>query len=299
MNFNFRHVRYFVAAARAGQISRAAVELNVSQSAVTAAILQLETLLGLTLFDRQPSGVVLTHTGSRFLMHAENILAAVEEAIHLGGDTAPQAEGEVRLAMTYTVAGYFAPPILARARRLLTGVRFVLTEATREDIERGLVDDDIDIALLLTSNLEANSDIEHVTLVRSRRRLWLSSDHPLTSLMDVALSDIRNVPYIGLTVDEAMRTQHRYWEDLGFAPNVVFETSSVEAVRTMVAAGMGVTVLSDMVYRPWSLDGRRLETRNIKEHIPEMDIGFAWKVGNPKQPLIEQVVEFFRRNSNI
>ena len=60
-----------------------------------------------------------------------------------------------------------------------------------------------------------------------------------------------------LTVDEADETSSRYWRPTGFARKPIFTTSSVEAVRSMVAAGMGVTILSDMVYRPWSLEGQR------------------------------------------
>ena len=57
---------------------------------------------------------------------------------------------------------------------------------------------------------------------------------------------------------------------------MIFNTSSVEAVRSMVADGIGVTILSDMVYRPWSLEGQRIELRSIVDEIPTMDVGLAW-----------------------
>ena len=76
-----------------------------------------------------------------------------------------------------------------------------------------------------------------------------------------------------LTVDEASQTASRYWRPTGLRPNVMFTTSSVEAVRSMVADGMGVTILSDMVYRPWSLEGQRIELRNVAAEIPTMDVG--------------------------
>ena len=79
-----------------------------------------------------------------------------------------------------------------------------------------------------------------------------------------------------LSVDEGDATAGKYWQPTGLRPNVVFTTSSVEAVRSMVAAGMGVTVLSDMVYRPWSLEGQRIDTRNVVADIPTMDVGLAW-----------------------
>jgi DNA-binding transcriptional LysR family regulator len=84
-----------------------------------------------------------------------------------------------------------------------------------------------------------------------------------------------------LTVDEASRTAGRYWDHYGLNPQVAFATSSVEAVRSMVAAGMGVTILSDMVYRPWSLEGQRIEQRVTVEPVPSMDVGLTWARARP------------------
>ena len=82
-----------------------------------------------------------------------------------------------------------------------------------------------------------------------------------------------------LTVDEANQTAARYWTPTGSAPKMIFVTSSVEAVRSMVADGLGVTILSDMVYRPWSLEGQRIEQRNLATPVPTMDVGLAWRKG--------------------
>ena len=102
------------------------------------------------------------------------------------------------------------------------------------------------------------------------------TEHPLLQQPTVSLSDVARAPYIMLMVDEAGQTAGRYWEKAGLKPDVAFATTSVEAVRSMVAAGMGVTILSDMVYRPWSLEGQRIELRILAEDIPSMDVGLAW-----------------------
>ena len=100
-------------------------------------------------------------------------------------------------------------------------------------------------------------------LIQSKRRLWLPVNHPLLQPKRVSLGDIAPAPYIMLTIDEADRTAMRYWETTRFRPTIVFRTSSVEAVRSMVATGAGVAILSDMVYRPWSLEGDRIEVRGV------------------------------------
>ncbi|WP_119271049.1 LysR substrate-binding domain-containing protein [Taklimakanibacter deserti] len=276
MTLSIKQVRYFIAAADAGQVSQAAIELNVSQSAVTAAIKQLEDDLGVRLFDRQPSGVALTAEGTRFLQHARIIMAAVNEAMSapLTADTAHS--GHIRVGVTYTVAGYFMPRHYARFLRNYPRISVELRELPREAIEKGLVDRTLDIAVMLVSNLADTARIASETLVKSRRRLWLPVEHALLTSENVTLADIAQEPYVMLTVDEAMHTAGKYWARAGLEPRMIVKTSSVEAVRSMVAAGMGVTVLSDMVYRPWSLEGQRIETRNVIGDIPTMDVGLAW-----------------------
>jgi DNA-binding transcriptional LysR family regulator len=77
-------------------------------------------------------------------------------------------------------------------------------------------------------------------------------------------------------IDEAGITHMAFWGKHGTAPAIIFRTESVEAVRSMVAVGSGVTILSDLVYRPWSLEGDRIEAHDIIDDVPTMDIGLAW-----------------------
>ena len=279
MSFSLKQIRYFIAAAETGQVSHAAVELNISQSAVTSAIQQLETNLGMRLLDRNPSGVTLTPEGSRFLLHAHNVMAAVDEARRVPSTAHESINGRVRVGLTYTVAGYFLPSQHARFVRNFPYVAIDLFEAPRQEIEQALLDGALDIAVMLISNLGASDRLQSETLIRSRRRLWTPTDHPLLQRSEIGVADVAGYPYVMLTVDEASKTAHRYWARTQHEPNVIFTTSSVEAVRSMVAAGMGVTILSDMVYRPWSLEGQRIETRILTDEIPTMDVGLAWVRG--------------------
>jgi DNA-binding transcriptional LysR family regulator len=276
VSLTIRQLRYFIAAAETGQVSHAAMELNISQSAVTAGIQSLEAALGARLLARGGQGVSVTPQGARFLSRAKAIIAAVEEATRspLGEET--QVTGRLRLGLTYTVAGYFMARHYASFRRIYPGITLELLEQPRSAIENALVTGGLDLAVMLTSNLGNSDELESETLLRSRRRLWLPSDHRL-----LAAPEIAEQPYVMLTVDEASRTAGRYWDHYGLTPKVVFSTSSVEAVRSMVAAGMGVTILSDMVYRPWSLEGQRIEQRQTIEAVPSMDVGLTWPNNRP------------------
>ena len=281
MTLTLKQMRYFVAAAETGQISHAAMEMNISQSAVTAGIQGLEAQLGVKLLSRGAQGVSVTPEGARFLSRAKAIMAAVEDAERspLGEET--RVQGRLRLGVTYTVAGYFMARHYAAFRRSYPGITLELSEQPRAAIENALVTGGLDMAVMLTSNLANDAELASETLFRSRRRLWLPSDHPLLAHQSVPLADVAAQPYIMLTVDEANRTAGRYWDQFGLHPQTVFSTSSVEAVRSMVAAGMGVTILSDMVYRPWSLEGQRIEQRGLNEPVPSMDVGLTWARARP------------------
>jgi len=281
MSLTIRQLRYFIAAAQTGQVSHAAMELNISQSAVTSGIQALEATLGARLLSRSATGVSVTPEGARFLSRAKAIIAAVEEATRspLGEET--QAVGRLRLGVTYTVAGYFMARHYAAFRRIYPGITLELSEQPRPAIENALVSGGLDLAVMLTSNLANTGELASETLFRSRRRLWLPSEHRLLAAPQISLFDVAREPYVMLTVDEASRTAGRYWDKYGLVPKTVFTTSSVEAVRSMVAAGMGVTILSDMVYRHWSLEGQRIEQRQTVEPIPSMDVGLTWSNDRP------------------
>jgi DNA-binding transcriptional LysR family regulator len=276
MAVSLRQFRYFIAAAETGSVTRAAFELGVSQSALTGAIKTLESDIGAKLFTRHGKGVNLTFEGTQFLQHARNVMAAVLDATQAA--RAPtDVEGRFSLAITYTVAGYFLAAVLARFRRLFPGVEIELHEMHRVEIEERLIDGSIDLGMILISNLTREAQIDTDLLIQSRRRLWLPSNHALLHARTVMLSHVAPEPYIMLRIDEADETAMRYWQRAKLQPNTVFRTSSVEAVRSMVANGQGVAILSDMVYRPWSLEGGRIEARSLDEPVPSMDVGLAWK----------------------
>ena len=277
MAISFRQVRYFIAVADAGKISTAAANLNVSQSAVSAAISNLEKELEAPLFQRQAGGVVLTYEGYQFLGHAQNILATVSEATRGLRRSGRTLSGNVRVGLTYTVAGYFIPQILMRFGRSFPDVRVQLQEHQRIEIEEMIVQDDLDIAVILVSNLNNVKQINSRVLMRSRRRLWLCADHELMGVEHVGFAEISEQPYVMLTVDEAEQSALRYWKATQYSPNTIFRTISVEAVRSMVATGMGVTILSNMVYRPWSLEGQHVEVKSVAGSIHSMDVGLIWK----------------------
>ena len=292
MSLSLRQIRYFIATAETGQVSRAAIDLHVSQSAITTAIKGLEEMLGTKLFERQSHGVALTYEGNQFLQHAKHIMATVDEALQMSGRANTNIAGRIRLAVSYTGAGYFLPAYLPRFARGFPNIEIRLSETDRARIEEGIIDGTFDLSLILTSNLANQEDISYENLIHSRRRLWTGVNHRFLNRPAVTFQDVASEPYIMLTVDEASNTALRYWNQTPYRPRVIFKTSSVEAVRGMVASGMGVSILSDMVYRPWSLEGRRLEVISLADKIPDMNVGLAWARNTERSPASNAFCEF-------
>lgn len=294
MSLTLRQIRYFLAVAETGKISEAAADINVSPSAVTEAIKELENHLGTRLFVRGRSGVKLTYEGYRFLQHGKNILSAVANAEFALSKKTTSFSGRLDVGATITVSGYFMPRLISRFRKTFPNVDIRLHEHSRTVIERKIEKGQIDIGVVLVSNVTGSPHIEALTLFRSQRRLWISANHPFNACDQVSLAEVAKEPYIQLLIDEAEKTTVSYWQRHGFRPRVLFRTESVEAVRSMIAAGAGVTVLSDLVHRPWSLEGDRIETRPIVEYIPTMDTGLIWNVERPLSQSARSFIDFCR-----
>ncbi|WP_291993626.1 LysR substrate-binding domain-containing protein [Candidatus Accumulibacter sp. ACC003] len=274
---SLRQLRYFAAAAETGQFSMAAAKLFVSQSAITNAILLLEDRLGVKLFERHPYGVSLTAEGHRFHQHAQHILDSLQDALREPRFRAGQLAGSIRIAASYTVLGYFLPPLLARFRANYPGVELDLRDMARRDIEAAVASGELELGVAIVSNVEAPERFGHHVLIRSRRQLWAATGHPVLRTPYPSLENIATHPYILLTVDEGEESNRRYWDERGLEPAIAFRTNGMEALRGLVAHGFGVTILSDMVYRPWSLEGKKIEARPILDVVPYMEVGLLWQ----------------------
>ena len=279
MAFTLRQLQFFVAAAERGAVLRAAQHLSISQSAVTEAIKELERDLGVELFDRHARGLTITHQGQQFLRHATKILADVSDA-RRSFSIERSAGGRLQLGVTSLVAGYVLSDLLARYRRAFPGVDVTAIEDNGDYLEHLLIGGELDVAVMVISNLRDRMALQAEILEVSPYRLWLPLGHPLSSAEIIGINDITSEPLIMLTVDEIEENTGKLLLALGARPHVAFRTRSVEAVRSLVATGAGVALLPDLVYRPWSLEGDRIESRDVSGSLPVVQVGMAWRRGS-------------------
>ena len=280
MAFTIRQLQYFVAVAEQGKVSGAAQNLSISQSSVTEAIRELESDLGVELFERHPRGLNITHKGHQFLRHATKILADVSDARRTLSGAREATTGRLQLGVTSLVAGYVLSDLLARYRRAHPAVEISAIEDNGDYLEHLLVGGKLDIAVMVISNLRDRMALQSEILEVSAYRLWLPLGHKLAAAEIINVGDIAGEPLIMLTVDEIEESTGRLLSALGARPQVAFRTRSVEAVRSLVATGAGVALLPDLVYRPWSLEGDRIESRDISGSLPVVQVGMVWRRGS-------------------
>jgi len=293
-DITLRQLRYFVAAAESGQISMAAANEHVSQSAVTNAVSSLEETLRMKLFERFPHGVSLTLEGHDFYNHARHIIDSLSDALQRSRSRSREAQGTVRIAATYTVLAYFLPEVLARFAASYPQIRFEIHDMARPSLEDAVLSGYVDVGVAILSNIRAINRFEHRSLIKSPRRLWVAPSHPLAQVQKPTLHNVAEHPYIMLTVDEGEDSALRYWKTAKLSPNVFLRTGSVEALRGFVSHGFGVTILSEMVFRPWSLEGKRLEARELCDSIPPMEVGTLWKKEVQVPAAANSFLEFLR-----
>jgi DNA-binding transcriptional LysR family regulator len=281
MAFTIRQLQFFVAAAEQGSVSGAARAMSISQSSVTEAIKALEEDLGVSLFERRARGLAITHKGSLFLRHATQILGDVSTARMAFQQEGEAAAGQLSLGVTSLVAGYVLSDILSRFRRAYPQVDLSAIEDNGDYLQHLLIGGELDVAVLLTSSIRDRAALHVEQLLISPFRLWLPLGHPLTDAEAISLDDLAGEQLILLTVDEIEESTRSLMAALSVKPDIAFRTRSVEAVRSLVATGAGIALLPSLVYRPWSLEGDRIEIRDVSGDLPSVQVGLCWRKGAP------------------
>jgi len=193
---SIRQLQYFVAAAETGQVSRAGAVMNVTQSSITIAICALEDSLGYPLFHRRSNGVELTTQGQIFLQHSLHILAQMQALVELKPDNAKDCTGRVRLGVTTTISGYFLSSLTSCLQREVPSLVLDLVELSRREVEVGVLRRELDLGLIMISDIDDKTPFDLCPLLVSRRRLWLAANHRLVHKQRISLTDLVDENYI-------------------------------------------------------------------------------------------------------
>jgi len=279
MNIQFRHVRCFIAVAKEKSFARAAAKLSVSQPALSQTIIQLEETLGFPVFERTTRSVSLTSFGEKLLEKALKLNRELESFQGSIRSLQESAHNELRVGYLIGAGVELLPGITAEFERRHAHASLQFIEFDFNDPDAGLVDNKVDCAIIRPPT-ELDDDIRQEELLREKCVVVLSTDHPLAARDTVKIADILDEPIIaapghGVWRDYWLAVQHRN----GSAPNVVFETATVDAELRAVATRKGISITAESTAKYYARPG--VVFRTIDD-MAECTIAIAYRdQGNP------------------
>lgn len=275
-----RHLRYFVAAAEAENVSRAALRLHVSQPALSRQIRDLEEELGFSLFERSAKSVRLTEAGKSFLAEARAVLERADEAVATARAIASGGRTELHVGYAPSPTVRITPAALRAFQALLPQVRVKLHDLSTEEMLAGIREGSLQIALLVRPNGGVLRGLRFEELARDAMRLAVPPNHPLARARSVSLARAVAEPLVVFSRKEYPE-YHEYLTAL-FAPTgkklrLAEEHDSSASLIAAVESGIGVAVV------PQSLScsaGPRLKLIALSPDPEPIVIGALWRKDN-------------------
>jgi DNA-binding transcriptional LysR family regulator len=242
-------LRIFIAVAEKQHVTRAASELNLTQSATSAAIAALEARYDIKLFDRIGRGIVLTQTGRDFLIEARAVLARAKAAAQVLNDLAGLKRGSLAIAASQTVANYWLPGRLQTFHAAYPGIDLKVTIANTEQVARAVLQGSADLGFV-----EGEVDDPSLTAKRidgDALIVVVGAKHPWVDRKKITAKDLLTTAWVlrepgsgtRSMFEAALRQSGIKLSDL----RIALELPSNEAVRTAVETGDSATAISDLV----------------------------------------------------
>ena len=237
-----KQLRSFCAAARHGSFAKAAEELHLTPPAVTMQIKELESVVGLPLFDRGARAVTLTMSGEYLLVYVRRVLATLKDADDAMARLKGAETGRITIGMVST-AKYFLPRLLARFRVQHRGVEMRLAVGNREQLVRQLHDNEVDLAVMGRPPRELDTRAE--PFAAHPHGVLASTEHALATMRDLPPAALASEEFIVREPGSGTRAaMEKYFADHRLQPRVAMEMTSNETIKQAVMAGMGISFLS-------------------------------------------------------
>ena len=243
---NLPQLRYFVELAHTQHFTRAAERLCITQPSLSHAITQLETELGVPLFERTGRATALTRYGEQFLTCVQQALTTLDEGVDALQRVA-RGEGLIRLGLLRTLGVEFVPSLAAR---FLTAnpdkdIRFTFNTGVTQQLLEGLLENRFD--LVFCSQPPAELRLTAVPVSRQDLVLIVPRSHPLASLHTVDLADTLSYPQIYFSKGSGMRdVVDGLFAQIGGSPQIAYETEEDQVIAGLVSQGFGISVVPYM-----------------------------------------------------
>ncbi|MGV0908631.1 LysR family transcriptional regulator [Martelella sp. FOR1707] len=297
LHVSLRQFEYLVAIGKAGSLSTAASQLNVSQPALSVAISHVEARVGAALFLRR-KGVAITPTpfGRIFLEEAEALIAEAER-LEAPGALSRRQKQRVTLGVVDELAPTWLAPILRLTRTQFPQTEIRVLPVSFEAVAETLLSGGIDVAL--TYDLGLDASFQRDWLVDAAPWVWVSPEDPLAAKEAVSLLEIADRPLI--LSDQGLSIRHMLglFRAIGATPMIRHRAASIELLRSLVANGEGTGLSYTNPAGLLSYDGKPLARVGISDRIAVEPLVLAYIGAQPAPlPKIRLEIQSLARNES-
>jgi LysR family hydrogen peroxide-inducible transcriptional activator len=288
---DFRQLKYFVATADAGTVSRAATRCGIAQPSLSQQLAKLEGSIGMQLFQREGRGMVLTDAGRALLPRARRILAEVEDAeANLVSDV-ESGHGRLAVGAIPTIAPYLMPAAVGAVLTQRPACEINVREDLTENLIDALLDLEIDAAVIAS---EPDHDLLDTRTIGTEEMLVAVPSAWQTDPAGVTLADLREQPTVALSEMHCLGRQvDLYCQLRRLKPRIVCRTTQLATVLEFVSLGIGMSIVPAMVARADKGKGRRFVP--VRGQKPTRPICVAWRKSRSRPKAAELFVEAIKR----
>ena len=288
---SIKQLKYLCAVAEHKHFSKAAAACHVTQSTLSVAIQDLESRLGVVVFERNKKTVLITPLGEKLLHQARGILGAVEDFVSLARANEGALSGEIRLGVIPTIGPFILPPILKNLRKSYPKLKLYLKEALSAQLLLQLQQGRLDLIMLAFPY--AMPDMETVSLFRDEFLLCLPPGHKLEKAKQVKQQQLRGESLLLLEEGHCLRDHALEACKLQSADtDLVYQGTSLHTLVQMVANGLGVTLLPEMAVQANVLGDTHLQLKHFSSENVSREIGMAWRRSDPRRDDYLLLAEF-------
>ena len=287
---NLKDLKYLVALADTGHFGRAAERTFVSQPTLSAQLKKLEDYLGVKLVERQPKNVQLTEVGKQVVVRARRMLDEGDEIIALARNNSDPFSGKLKVGLIPTIGPYLLPRVMQKLRKALPHLGLMLYEHQTEPLLKRLRDGEIDVGILALPI--AQEGLESRILYEEAFTLAVPNQHPLSAKTQVKLQDLKGQTLLLLEDGHCLRDQAlEVCSRIDVKEAEDFRATSLETLRQMVVAGLGVTLLPETAVESPFGSQRGLCIRHFAKPAPTRTVGAVWRKTSTRAAAITAVCD--------
>lgn len=289
---NLRDLRYLVALAEHKHFGRAAEASFVSQPTLSTQIKKLEDELGVALVERTPRKVLLTEVGREIVQRAREVLNEVEQIRQIARRTKDPESGTVRLGIFPTLGPYLLPHVVPRIRERFPRLELLLVEEKTETVLRQLREGRLDAGVL--AQPIHDDQLHQQFLFEEPFLLAVPEQHPLAARKLLKLDDLADQSLLLLEEGHCLRDQAlEVCQLAGAGEKSGFRATSLETLRQMVAANVGITLLPTLSVKPPVAQSSDIHLIEFRGHAPSRRIAMVWRKSSAMAPFLKRLADLF------